>query len=186
MLNDRGRRTGAGRLISAADTALRPEQISDPKKEALSARRADQRVGRPARVEHLAGTLGAGDGEPLWVNQPELCEHRGLIPVDVLVGEFAVAEMHYDDERHLDPSPDCPCPAPRARDIVAPIDAFHDLARAMGVPIIHVRSVLRRGGVDDIKGISAAWRRTFPLYVGAIPNSDAHAIESRSQSRPRS
>jgi nicotinamidase-related amidase len=78
---------------------------------------------------------------------------------------------------HLDPSPDCPCPAPRARDIVAPIDAFHERARAMDVPIIHVRSVLRRSGVDDIKGISAAWRRTFPLYVGAIPNSDAHALE---------
>jgi biuret amidohydrolase len=78
---------------------------------------------------------------------------------------------------HLDPSPECPCPAPRARDIVAPIDAFHDRARAIGVPIIHVRSILRRSGVDDIKGISAAWRRTFPLYVGAIPNSDAHAIE---------
>jgi biuret amidohydrolase len=78
---------------------------------------------------------------------------------------------------HLDPSPDCPCPAPRARDIVAPIDAFHDRARALGIPIIHVRSVLRRGGIDDINGISAAWRRTFPLYVGAIPNSDAHAIE---------
>jgi nicotinamidase-related amidase len=78
---------------------------------------------------------------------------------------------------HLDPSPECPCPAPRARDIVAPIDAFHDRVRALGIPIIHVRSALRRGGVDDIKGISAAWRRTFPLYVGAIPNSDAHAIE---------
>ncbi len=78
---------------------------------------------------------------------------------------------------HLDPSPDCPCPAPRARDVVAPIDAFHDRARALGIPIIHVRSVLRRNGADDIKGISAAWRRTFPLHVGAIPNSDAHAIE---------
>ncbi len=49
--------------------------------------------------------------------------------------------------------------------------------RAMGIPIIHVRSILRRGGADDVNGISAAWRRTFPLYVGAIPNSDAHAIE---------
>ena len=78
---------------------------------------------------------------------------------------------------HLDPSPDCPCPAPRARDIVAPIDAFHARARALGVPIIHVRAVLRRGGEDDVNGISAAWRRTFPLHVGAIPNSDAHAIE---------
>ena len=78
---------------------------------------------------------------------------------------------------HLDPSPDCPCPAPRARDAVAPIDVFHTQARALGVPIIHVRSVLRRGGADDIKGISSAWRRTFPLHVGPIPNSDAHAIE---------
>ncbi len=78
---------------------------------------------------------------------------------------------------HLDPSPQCPCPAPRARDIVAPIDAFHAGARALGIPIIHVRSVLRRGGVDDLHGISAAWRRTFPLHVGEIPNSDAHAIE---------
>lgn len=78
---------------------------------------------------------------------------------------------------HLDPSPQCPCPAPRAREIVAPIDAFHDGARSLGVPIIHVRSVVRRGGEDDVRGISSAWRRTFPLYVGEIPNSDAHAIE---------
>jgi len=78
---------------------------------------------------------------------------------------------------HLDPSPQCPCPAPRARDIVGPINAFHDSARALGIPIIHVRSVLRRGGEDDIRGVSSAWRRTFPLYVGEIPNSDAHAIE---------
>lgn len=78
---------------------------------------------------------------------------------------------------HLDPSPECPCPAPRARDIVQPIDAFHDRVRTLGVPIIHVRSVLRKGGADDVNGIPAAWRRTFPLHVGAIPNSDAHAIE---------
>jgi biuret amidohydrolase len=78
---------------------------------------------------------------------------------------------------HLDPSPQCPCPAPRAREIATPIDAFHDSARALGIPVIHVRSVLRRGGKDDLHGISSAWRRTFPLYVGEIPNSDAHAIE---------
>ena len=78
---------------------------------------------------------------------------------------------------HLDDSPDCPCPAPRVRDLVAPIDGFHRAARRLGVPIIHVRSVLRRGGVDDVNGIPSAWRRTFPLHVGAIPNSDAHAIE---------
>ncbi len=60
---------------------------------------------------------------------------------------------------HLDPSPDCPCPAPRARDVVAPIDAFHDRVRALGIPIIHVRSVLRRGG-----GSMAAY---FPASRGA-------------------
>jgi nicotinamidase-related amidase len=78
---------------------------------------------------------------------------------------------------HLDESPDCPCPAPRARALVAPIDAFHRAARALGVPVIHVRSVLRRGGADDVNGIPSAWRRTFPLHVGPIPNSGAHAIE---------
>lgn len=78
---------------------------------------------------------------------------------------------------HLDDSPDCPCPAPRARDLVAPLDAFHDQVRARGVRLVHVRSTLRPGGEDDIGGIPAAWRRTFPLHVGPIPNADAHAIE---------
>jgi nicotinamidase-related amidase len=78
---------------------------------------------------------------------------------------------------HLDDSPDCPCPAPRARELVAPLDAFHDEARALGVRIVHVKSVLRADGSDDLGGIPAAWRRTFPLHVGEIPNADAHAIE---------
>ncbi len=91
-----------------------------------------------------------------------------------LVTAVLSIDMH---RGHLDPGPDCPCPAPRARELVTPIDAFHDRARALGVRIIHVKSVLRRGGVDDINGIASAWRRTFPLYVGSIPNADAHAIE---------
>ena len=78
---------------------------------------------------------------------------------------------------HLDDSADCPCPAPRARALVAPIDAFHAAARRLGVPVIHVRSVVRRGGVDDLAGIPAAWRRTFPLHTGPLPNSEAHAVE---------
>ncbi|MDA8448196.1 cysteine hydrolase [Acidovorax sp. NCPPB 3859] len=78
---------------------------------------------------------------------------------------------------HLEDGPDCPCPAPRARDVVAPIDAFHDQARASGVRIVHVKSVLRPGGEDDLHGIPAAWRRTFPLHVGDIPNAGAHALE---------
>jgi biuret amidohydrolase len=83
-------------------------------------------------------------------------------------------DMH---QGHLADTPECPCPAPRAREIVAPIDAFHAAARTIGVPVIHVKSVLRKGGVDDVAGIPSAWRRTFPLHVGAIANSDAHAIE---------
>lgn len=78
---------------------------------------------------------------------------------------------------HLEDSPDCPCPAPRARDLVAPVDAFHDRARALGLRIIHVRSTLRPGGEDDVRGIPSAWRRTFPLHVGPIPNAEAHALE---------
>ena len=34
-------------------------------------------------------------------------------------------DMH---QGHLADTPDCPCPAPRARELVAPIDAFHDQA----------------------------------------------------------
>lgn len=83
-------------------------------------------------------------------------------------------DMH---QGHLADTPDCPCPAPRAREIVEPIDRFHDAARALGVRIIHVKSVLRRHGVDDINGIKSAWRLTFPLHVGEIPNADEHAIE---------
>ena len=64
-----------------------------------------------------------------------------------------------------------------ARDIVEPINAFHDEARRIGVPIVPVRTVLRTGGVDDVKGLKAAWRLVFPLYVGDIANADAHALQ---------
>ncbi len=91
-------------------------------------------------------------------------KHSAVISID----------MH---QGHLSDSPDCPCPAPRMRDAVPGIDAFHELARLRGIPVIHVRSTLRKGGVDDIKATPAAWRRTFPLHVGPIPNADGHAIE---------
>jgi nicotinamidase-related amidase len=83
-------------------------------------------------------------------------------------------DMH---QGHLADTPDCPCPAPRAREIVAPIDRFHARARTFAVALIHVRSVLRRGGIDDVGGLPAAWRKVFPLHVGPIPNADEHAIE---------
>jgi nicotinamidase-related amidase len=83
-------------------------------------------------------------------------------------------DMH---QGHLADTPDCPCPAPRGREIVAPIDRFHRAARALRVPLIHVRTILRKGGIDDVKGLKSAWRLTFPLYVGPISNADQHAIE---------
>ncbi len=96
----------------------------------------------------------------------EFTERSGTVIVSI--------DMH---RGHLEDSPDCPCPAPRAREIVAPIDRFHSEARELGVPIIHVRSVLRRSGVDDVNGVPSAWRKTFPLHVGPIPNAKEHALE---------
>ena len=83
-------------------------------------------------------------------------------------------DMH---QGHLSEDPECPCPAPRGRQVIAPIDAFHREARALGVPIIHVRSELRASGVDDLGGTSpSAWRRTFPQHVGEIPGASDHAL----------
>ena len=83
-------------------------------------------------------------------------------------------DMH---QGHLSEAPDCPCPAPRGRQVIAPIDAFHRDARALGVPVIHVRSELRASGVDDLGGTSpSAWRRTFPQHVGEIPGASDHAL----------
>ena len=78
---------------------------------------------------------------------------------------------------HLADTADCPCPAPRAREVVDRVNRFHAAARALDVPVIHVKSVLRRDGSDDVNGIKSAWRFVFPLHVGPIPNSDQHAIQ---------
>jgi biuret amidohydrolase len=78
---------------------------------------------------------------------------------------------------HLADTADCPCPAPRAREVVDGVNRFHAAARALGVPVIHVKSTVRADGSDDVNGIKSAWRYVFPLYVGPIPNSDQHAIE---------
>ena len=89
-----------------------------------------------------------------------------------------IAAVSIDMHRgHLDDSPDCPCPAPRGREIVEPINAFHRTCRRLGVPVIHVKTVLRASGVDDTKGYISAWRLTFPVTVGPIPNADAHGLQ---------
>jgi len=82
-------------------------------------------------------------------------------------------DMH---EGHLSTDPDCPCPSPRGRQIIEPLNKFMEEARALNIPIIHVRSVLRKGGVDE-KLNPSAWRLVFPITVGEIPNIAEHAIE---------
>ncbi|KWX68221.1 cysteine hydrolase family protein [Mycobacterium sp. NAZ190054] len=78
---------------------------------------------------------------------------------------------------HLSERPDCPCPAPRGRQIIDGVNAFHADARAHGVPVIHVRSELRPSGRDDVLGTSpSAWRLTFPQFAGPIPGADQHAL----------
>lgn len=105
--------------------------------------------------------------------------HRKAIPegfeewLDARVTAAVSIDMH---RGHLDDGPDCPCPAPRARAIVEPINAFHRECRRRGVPVVHVKTVLRASGVDDTKGIRSAWRLTFPVTVGPIPNADDHAL----------
>ena len=82
-------------------------------------------------------------------------------------------DMH---DGHLSEDPDCPCPCLRGREIIEPLNAFTAEARALGIPVIHVRSTLRKGGVDE-KLYPSAWRMVFPMFVGKIPNIDEHAIE---------
>ncbi|WP_347310753.1 cysteine hydrolase family protein [Defluviimonas sp. SAOS-178_SWC] len=92
------------------------------------------------------------------------------------IAETAVIciDMH---KGHLSDAPECPCPAPRGRPLVGPIDTFHDTARGMGIRIVHVKSQLRKSGADDLNGIPSAWRLGFSEYVGGIPNIAEHAIE---------
>lgn len=82
-------------------------------------------------------------------------------------------DMH---DGHLSTDPACPCPSPRGREIIEPLNNFMNKARALGLPVIHVRSTLRKGGVDE-KLYPSAWRLVFPVTVGEIPNIAEHAIE---------
>ena len=82
-------------------------------------------------------------------------------------------DMH---DGHLSTDPDCPCPSPRGREIIEPLNHFMNEARSLGLPIIHVRSTLRKGGADE-KLFPSAWRMVFPVTVGEIPNIAEHAIE---------
>lgn len=82
-------------------------------------------------------------------------------------------DMH---DGHLSTDPDCPCPSPRGREIIEPLNAFMREARSLNIPIIHIRSTLRKDGADE-KLYPSAWRMVFPIHVGEIPNIAEHALE---------
>ncbi|MDR7417303.1 MAG: isochorismatase family cysteine hydrolase [Armatimonadota bacterium] len=94
--------------------------------------------------------------------------------LDPAVTAAVSIDMH---RGHLDDSPDCPCPSPRGREIIEPINAFHRACRRLGVPVIHVKTGLRRSGIDDTAGFPSAWRLTFPVAVGPIPGIDQHGLQ---------
>lgn len=99
-------------------------------------------------------------------------------------------EMYLDKERtavltvdmhkgHLAEDPECPAPASRGREIIEPINHFTEECRQRGIPVIHVRSVLRKDGADDIKGNISAWRvlRMYREDAKSISETDSHGLE---------
>lgn len=101
---------------------------------------------------------------------PQQLREVFLDPKDTAV---ITIDMH---DGHLSEDPDCPCPSPRGREIVEPLNNFMAECRKLGMPIIHVRSTLRRDGADE-KLYPSAWRMVFPMTVGEIPNIAEHALE---------
>src|SRR5229473_5754228 len=94
------RATTSRRPISSAWRCLR-ERLTTPKLPGAP----DQGVGRQRWVERLLRALSAGDRQLLRVDQSELDQDRGLVPVDVFVGQFPVAEADDGDQRDLDAPP---------------------------------------------------------------------------------
>jgi biuret amidohydrolase len=82
-------------------------------------------------------------------------------------------DMH---RSHLD-GLDCPCPGPRGREAIEPTDRLHRSARRLGIPVIHVRTWLRRDGVDDARANRASWRRILEWSGEATPAIEEHVIE---------
>jgi biuret amidohydrolase len=83
-------------------------------------------------------------------------------------------DMH---RSHLDDPVACPCPGPRGIEAIELTDHFQRQARAAGIPIIHVRTYLRRDGIDDARGARAAWRRILRWSGEASPLLDEHVVE---------
>lgn len=89
-------------------------------------------------------------------------------------------DMH---DGHLADDPECPSPAPRGREIIEPINRFTEVCRTLNIPVIHVRSVLRKDGSDDIRGYKSAWRILSEMRDQPLPFADHHALEGTKWTR---
>src|SRR5919199_683117 len=49
--------------------------------------------------------LGTAHGQTFGIDKTHLDQHRGLVPVDVLVGYLPIPKLDYDHHRDLDPFP---------------------------------------------------------------------------------
>src|SRR5215831_6235539 len=53
----------------------------------------------PRFFNERLGLPGPGNGQSTRIEEPDLSEHAGLIPVDMLVGDFVALEFHHDHMR---------------------------------------------------------------------------------------
>lgn len=80
---------------------------------------------------------------------------------------------------HLDDSPDCTCPLPAGRDIIHSVNEFNEAARKLGVKVIHVRTVFRADGIDNLGGAKGGWpvNNISQFALGPMPNVVYHNRE---------
>src|SRR5207249_9568440 len=62
---------------------------------------AHQGVRRQTRIEGLARTLNARDRQGAGIEQPKLNQHGSLVPVNMLVGQFAFSESNDRHQWHF-------------------------------------------------------------------------------------
>src|SRR2546430_867540 len=62
---------------------------------------AHQCIRRQTRIEGLAGTVNAGNWQGASIEQPELNQDGSLVPVNVLVGQFAFSEPNDRHQWHF-------------------------------------------------------------------------------------
>src|SRR5262245_26466556 len=59
-----------------------------------------QRIERKSLIEDLGGRFRARDRQLRGVEDPELCQHRRLIPVEMLLAQLVATELHDRDHRN--------------------------------------------------------------------------------------